>query len=275
MFKAGKYKFPLGEKTYVMGILNYTPDSFSDGGLFNTPAKAAEHTELMISQGADIIDIGANSTRPGADILSCADELVRLKEVLPTVCAFDIPVSVDTFYPECAEYAVSAGASIINDIGGGFNPAMGELVKKYSCGYIMMHNPGGADAEPSYPDGVVTDVRNYLFEAVKTAVESGVDKSFLCVDPGFGFGKTESENLEMLRNGEWFKFSGIALLAALSRKRFIGSVTGEKNPACRDNATIAANTAAIGSGTDIIRVHNVPSGVVAARTADAIYRRKN
>lgn len=154
MFRAGNFELPLGERTYVMGILNYTPDSFSDGGLYNTPEAALERALAMQAQGADIIDLGANSTRPTARIISAAEELERITPALEALKErLDIPLSVDTFYPTCAEAALKAGASMINDVSGEFNTDMAALAKKYHAGYVVMHNPSGAGTVKEYKDG--------------------------------------------------------------------------------------------------------------------------
>lgn len=270
MFRAGKYTLPLGKKTYIMGILNYTPDSFSDGGMYNTPDKALEHSLSMEEQGADIIDIGCNSTRPGGTVLTQEEEMARLKEVLPAVCGrVSVPVSVDTFYPACAEYALKSGADIINDVGGSFNVEIAALVKQYGGAYIVSHNPCGADNTVSYPDGVATAVRSFFMDCISKSAECGLKKEQLCLDPGFGFGKTEKDNYELLDNLNWTKFQGYALLAALSRKRFIRKC----DASLADYATSAADTLAVAGGADIIRVHNVSAAVAAAKVADAIYRK--
>lgn len=274
MFKAGKHEFPLGKRTYVMGILNYTPDSFSDGGDYFTPEKALERALEMQEQGADIIDIGANSTRPGAVILTAEQEKQRLSEVLSAVCPkVDAAISVDTFYPSCAEAALKAGADIINDVSGVFNPEMAALAAKYGAGYIVMHNPCGSENAAEYENGVVAEVRKFFIDTITLAAQSGLSKNQLCLDVGLGFGKTDDDNLELIRNMEWLKFKGIALLAAGSRKRFIGSASGEENSSLRDSGTVAAHTATIAGGADIIRVHDVFSGVQGARVADALYRK--
>ncbi len=253
-------------KTLIMGILNYTPDSFSDGGLYFTPDLAAEHAAEMQKQGADIIDIGCNSTRPGSESLSEADELVRLKEVLSAVKnAVSVPVSVDTFYTECARYALENGAEIINDVSGRFNKEIAALVKAAEAKYIVMHNPCGADDSADYPEGVVKHVRSFFEECISGADKAGIAPSDLWLDPGFGFGKSREDNYELLANLEELKISGHPLLIGISRKRFIR----EGSPAESDYATCAANTAAILGGADIIRVHNVPAAVEVRRVAES------
>lgn len=275
MFKARRHEFPLGKKTYVMGILNYTPDSFSDGGMYNTPEKALVHAREMQGFGADIIDIGANSTRPDAVILSAEDEKERLMPVIGDLCAdLSAAVSVDTFYPSCAKAALEAGADIINDVSGVFNPEIAEFCKFYGAGYVVMHNPCGSAEVCEYSGGVVNDVRRFFLDTLTLASQAGLPKNQLCLDMGLGFGKSYEDNVELLRETQWLKFQGVALLAAGSRKRFIGIASGEENSAKRDAGTVAAHTAAIAGGADIIRVHDVFSAVQGARVADAIYRGK-
>lgn len=275
MFRARKREFPLGKKTYVMGILNYTPDSFSDGGLYNTPEKALAHALEMQSQGADIIDIGANSTRPDALIISAEEEKERLMPVINGLCSsLSAAVSVDTFYPQCAQAVLEAGADIINDVSGVFNPEIAQLCKHYGAGYVVMHNPCGSTDISQYPDGVVNEVRRFFIDTLTLAAKSGLPKNQLCLDIGLGFGKSYEDNLELLREMQWLKFKGVALLAAGSRKRFIGTASGVENSSQRDAGTVAAHTAAIAGGADIIRVHDVFSAVQGARVADAIYRGK-
>ncbi len=274
MFKARGHEFPLGEKTYVMGILNYTPDSFSDGGLYFNPEAALEHALRMQEQGADIIDIGANSTRPGAKILGAEEEKERLMPVLKTVCeAASAAISVDTFYPVCAKAALEAGADIINDVSGVFNPETAKLAAQYGAGYIVTHNPCGSEAAADYGEnGVVAHVRNFFVDVMNLAAQSGLPREQLCLDIGLGFGKSYEDNLELIRNLNRLKFKGVALLAAGSRKRFIGEACGEDKSILRDAGTVAAHTAAIAGGADIIRAHDVFSAVQSARVADAIYR---
>lgn len=274
MFIARDFSLPLGSRTYIMGVLNYTPDSFSDGGAYNTPEKALERALEMQTQGADIIDIGGNSTRPGAKILTAAEECERIRPALEILKGrLDVPVSVDTFYPVCAKAALEAGASIINDVSGAFNREMAELAKEYGAGYVVMHNPCGAGIQSEYPDGVISSIRKFFIDVMELSAKAGLPKEQLCLDAGFGFGKSYEDNLEVLENFQWLKFKGVALLAAASRKRFIGKASGEENSALRDSGTVAAHTAAIAGGADIIRVHDVFSALQGARVADAIYRK--
>ena len=274
MFKARNFTLPLGKKTYIMGVLNYTPDSFSDGGKFNSPDEALAHALRMQELGADIIDLGANSTRPGATFLTAAEELERISPALETLKnKLSIPLSVDTFYPSVAKAALEAGAGIINDVSGEFNTDMAALAKEYGAGYVVMHNPCSADTVMESPDGVISHIRSSFLDALKLAAECGLPKEQLCFDVGLGFSKSYEDNIEIMRNLEWLKFKGVPMLVAASRKRFIGIASGEENSALRDPGTVAAHTAAIAAGADIIRVHDVAGAVQGARVADALFRK--
>ena len=273
-FKARDFCFPLGKRTYIMGILNVTPDSFSDGGLYLEPGKAIERALEMQSQGADIIDIGAQSTRPGAQLLSAADEIARLSPVLEALKdKLTVPVSVDTFYPQTVEFALKNQAAVINDVSGTVSAELAELVKKYGAGWVIMHNGGGAQAvNTEYESGVLKAVRGFFDKALEQAARFGVHKENLCFDAGIGFGKIHEDNLQLLRHLNEVKIEGIALLTAASRKRVVGFATAEENPGMRVSGTIAANTAAIAGGTDFIRVHDIPQAVQGAKMADALFR---
>lgn len=274
MFKARNFTLPLGKKTYIMGVLNYTPDSFSDGGKFNSPDEALAHALRMQELGADIIDLGANSTRPGATFLTAAEELERIFPALEILKnKLSIPLSVDTFYPSVAKAALEAGAGIINDVSGEFNTDMAALAKEYGASYVVMHNPCSADTVMEYPDGVISHIRSSFLDALKLAAECGLPKEQLCFDVGLGFSKSYEDNIEIMRNLEWLKFKGVPMLVAASRKRFIGIASGEESSALRDPGTVAAHTAAIAAGADIIRVHDVAGAVQGARVADALFRK--
>ncbi len=275
MFRAKDKLFPLGEKTLIMGILNYTPDSFSDGNSFFSPETALERALLMEKQGADIIDIGAVSTRPGAEIADEKAELSRLHEVLPAIKGrLSVPFSVDTFRPECAAYALEQGASIINDVSGVFNYDMVSLVKEYKAAYIVTHNPCGADSAARYPEGVITAVKAFFDDCLRLADKYGLPRENLCLDPGFGFGKSRDDDYEIVRNMRALKIKGVALLAGASRKRMT-NISGSDSPAERDAATAAIHTLCTAGGADIIRVHNVETAAKAAAAADRICRKVN
>ncbi|MEG1436805.1 MAG: dihydropteroate synthase, partial [Oscillospiraceae bacterium] len=250
--------FELGKKTYVMGVLNVTPDSFSDGGLWTDTEEAVLHAMTMQNEGADIIDIGAQSTRPGSKTLSAQEEIARLEPMWDKLIkSVSVPVSVDTYYPQVAEFALENGASIINDVSGKFNPDMAEIVNKHNSGWIIMHTGGGTSLEPAtYSNGVTSDVKDFFIMMKERASAFGIDVMQLCFDMGIGFGKSNDDNLSLIRNVKKLKTNDVALLTALSRKRVIGNATGEQDAKNRLFGTIAANTAAISGKTDFIRVHD-------------------
>lgn len=265
------FVFDTSKHTLVCAILNITPDSFSDGGKFNEPQKALEHALEMQTLGADIIDVGAQSTRPGATRLSSQEENSRLLPILDLLRdKITVPISVDTFYPECAEAALDHGARIINDVSGDASGEMAQVVKRHGAGWIIMHNPCGADAEDVYDGGVVQSVRDFFLKSCDVAQSYGISPESLCFDPGIGFAKSYEDNLRLIKNIGKLKIGGSALMSAVSRKRVIGISSGEGDPSRRDPGTVALHTASILGGADVIRVHDVFSAVQAARCADAI-----
>lgn len=273
---AGRYfSFDLGPRTYIMGILNVTPDSFSDGGLWLDPEDAVGHALEMQDAGADILDIGAQSTRPGHIAVSADEEIKRLLPILERLKGrLSVPLSIDTYYPEVAAAALECGAAIINDVSGTVSPAMTEVVRKAGAGWIIMHTGGGdASIVAEYADDdVVKAVRSFFDEAAKTTAAAGLPASAICFDPGIGFGKTQAHNLTLLRDMARVRIPGYALLTGASRKRVVAIASGEQDAKLRLPGTLAAHTAAIAGGTDLIRVHDVRESVQAARVADAIYR---
>ncbi|MEG2719807.1 MAG: dihydropteroate synthase [Oscillospiraceae bacterium] len=272
-FKGNNFSFDLGKKTYVMGILNITPDSFFDGGKWNSSDKAINHAIEMQNDGADIIDIGAQSTRPNHIELSEQDELEIIKKYInPISKAVNIPISIDTFYPQVAEYCILNGATIINDVSGIFNPKMAEIVKRYNAGWIFMHT-GGGDATKviNYTDGVVKNVLDFFDDIENQAVEFGMSKEQLCFDMGIGFGKSNDDNIELIRNIKRLKSNNRGLLTALSCKRVIKNATLAEGSDLK-YGTLAADTIAIMGGTDFIRVHHTKEAVLAAKMADVIIR---
>ncbi len=273
IFKGKDFSFELGKRTYIMGILNVTKDSFVDGGKYNTPEKAKEHTKEMILQGADIIDIGAQSTRPGSTLLSPQEELDILKHYLPYLAnEFDCVFSVDTFYPQVAEYALQNGASIINDVSGVFNEDMAHLVIKYNCGWIVTHTGGGnSEMIPEYISTVTDDVIEFFNDVLNKCEKMNISHNNIMLDVGIGFGKTYQQNIEVIKNIDRIKRHNVALLTALSLKRVIGTATNTENDD-RLYGTISANALAIAGGTDFIRVHNVKEAVLGAKMADVVVR---
>ena len=260
-FSYGKGSFPLGDKTYIMGIVNITPDSFSDGGKYLSASSAIAHALTLMEDGADVLDLGACSTKPFSEAVSPEEEQRRLLPVLSELKKLtDIPLSVDTFYTDTARKALEAGADIINDVSGIFSAETAALVKEYNAGYIVMH--GGVKLAPShaendYPMGVVNDVQMYFDDVTEKLLLAGLEKTHICLDPGFGFMKNTAQNAELLRSLSLLDTNGCALLVGLSRKRFIGELSGDADVSDRLAGTLAANVLAARDGADIIRTHEV------------------
>ena len=262
VFRAGAFALPL-TRTYVMGILNVTPDSFSDGGKYQSVQAAVSRAVEMAREGADIIDIGGQSTRPGYQVISQEEEWARIQEVIPAVVrAAGLPVSVDTFYPWVAQRALAAGASILNDVTG-FGPEMLQVAAGSDCGCVVM-DPG------STGENICARVRSFFLDRLEAAKAAGVSRERLCFDPGVGFGKTLEENLTLLAHVERTRVEGCAFLMAASRKRVTGAFCGNPPFEQRLPATLAAHTAAILGGADLVRVHDVKEAVQAAKMADAL-----
>jgi dihydropteroate synthase len=280
VFRFREKYLPLGQRTYIMGVLNVTPDSFSDGGLFYSEDDALKRAKQMLLEGADIIDIGGMSTRPGSEPVSSepVSEVEELRRVIPVIESIrkelpDAIISVDTFRPIVAEKAMTAGADIINDVSGVFNANMAAIVKKYGAGYIVMHSAGLPSGEfPVYEKGVVSAVAEFFRDITDKLIKFGIKKSHICLDPGFGFAKGVEDNLQLLKNLSSLKHKDMALLVALSRKRFIGAITDESDPKKRLEGTLAANFRAVEGGADIIRVHDVKEHKSFLKAADELIR---
>lgn len=241
-------KIEYGKKVLVMGIVNVTPDSFSDGGDHFSVKDAVECAVQLVQDGADIIDIGAQSTRPGHIPVSDDEEWARLEPVLEALQGkINVPVSVDTYYPYVAEKALEKGVDIINDVSGIVSPDMAEIVKKYSAGWILMHNGAGTP----------NDIKMFFEKSAQECEKLGIDKSHICFDMGIGFGKNYEENMVLLTHVTDYKINGYPLLLGTSRKRVIGQGSEQENPKERIYGNIAADTTAIFGGADIIRVHDV------------------
>lgn len=248
IWKCKNRKIEYGGKILIMGIVNVTPDSFSDGGENFSPENAVKKALELESQGADIIDFGAQSTRPGSTLIDEKEEWSRLGSVLEKAKELlTVPVSVDTFYPYVAQKALDAGADIINDVSGKISPKMAQIVKNTGCGWVIMHNGAGS----------VKEVREFFEKSLWECELLGVDKSQLCFDMGIGFGKDYDENMALLCNVEKYKLKGCPLLLGTSRKRVIGQGSNQENPKERVYGNIAADTVAIMGGVDIIRLHDV------------------
>jgi dihydropteroate synthase len=259
-------RLPLGERTLIMGILNVTPDSFSDGGRYHTVERALAQARRLVEDGADILDIGGESTRPGSAAVSLEEELQRIIPVIEAVSReLDTPISVDTYKPEAAKLALEAGASIINDIWGfRRDRRMAEVAAAYGCPVVLMHNR----EEPEYAD-FLADVKHDLLESVTIAKEAGVDPTRIILDPGIGFAKNQAENLYMLRHLKELAALGYPVLLGTSRKRVIRNVLNVGTDEA-DLGTAATVAWGIAQGMNIMRVHDVLGMTRVARMTDAI-----
>jgi len=254
----------------VMGILNVTPDSFSDGGRFLDPATAIAHAAEMVQQGADILDIGAESTRPygGAVAVSADDEKARLSPVLPEVIKLGLPVSIDTIKASIASWALDQGAAIVNDVWGlQRDPEMAPLIARRGVPVIIMHNRETVDASID----IVADVLSFFSRSLEIADRAGIATESIVLDPGIGFGKTPEQSIMCLARFAEFKRFGLPLLVGASRKRFINAVTPSSTDE-RIGGSIAAHLLAVQKGAAIVRVHDVAATVQALRVSDAIER---
>jgi dihydropteroate synthase len=252
----------------VMGILNVTPDSFSDGGQFFDAGKAIAHARDMADQGADILDIGAESTRPygGAKPVSADDELARLKPVLPEIVKFGVLVSIDSIKSDIAAWALDQGAVIVNDVWGlQRDPAMAPLVARRGVPVIVMHNRETADERID----IVADVMDFFARSLEIADSAGIARDKIMLDPGIGFGKTPEQSVICLAHLSAFRRFGLPLLVGASRKRFINSVTPSA-PHQRIGGSIAAHLTAVADGAAILRVHDVAETIQALRVSAAI-----
>lgn len=269
----GKRVFDFAERPYVMGILNVTPDSFSDGGRFSNIVEALKHAESMIADGADIIDVGGESTRPGAATVSLEEELSRVIPIIREIKKkFDIPVSVDTYKSEVARQAIDVGADIINDISAlRFDPKMKQVAADADVPVILMHikgTPKDMQTAPIY-GCVISDIFDYLKCFIQDAVSAGIKEDKIIIDPGIGFGKTLLHNITIIKKLDEFKSLRKPILIGLSRKSMIGSLIDGK-PDERLFGTIAANVVSVMNGANILRVHDVKENVEAIKTAQAL-----
>ncbi|MCS7254237.1 MAG: dihydropteroate synthase [Armatimonadota bacterium] len=276
--KVGGYKLPIGKRTLIMGILNTTPDSFSGDGIYNNVQAAVDRAMRMVEEGADIIDVGGESTRPGSMPVSVDEELRRVIPVIERLVGkIGVPISIDTYKPKVAKLAIEAGACIVNDIYGlrneGLNEGMLQVIADYKPAVIIMHmqgTPQTMQINPSYND-CVTEIKSFLATQAKKAVEVGLEREQIIIDPGIGFGKLLEHNLEILRRLREFKELGLPLLVGTSRKSFIGQVLNlpvEK----RIWGTAASVVIAVANGADIVRVHDVAEMAQVVRLTDAVLR---
>lgn len=267
--QCGQHQLKLGQRTYIMGILNITPDSFSDGGQFIDIELAVKHAKKMVAEGADIIDIGGESTRPGADPVETAEEIHRVLPVveqLVTEC--DIPISVDTSKAIVAEKVLKAGAHMINDVWGlQKDPHMSSVVAKYDVPLIIMHNQDGT----GYQKDIMEEITDFLQKSIEIAISAGIKKEKIIIDPRIGFGKTAEQNMiVMARLGE-LNDLGFPILLGTSRKSMIGKILNLP-PGERLAGTMATTVMGIVQGVDIVRVHDIKENLRSALVTDAIIR---
>ncbi|MBI3813658.1 MAG: dihydropteroate synthase [Nitrospinae bacterium] len=271
--QCGRFELELGKRTCIIGILNLTPDSFYDGGKFISPADAIRHAEKMAEDGADIIDIGAESSRPGSDPVSSDEEIERLKAILPILCRrVGISISVDTYKSSVARWALDNGAAMINDISGfRLDPDMAKAVSIYEAPVVLMHTYGRPKTMQDNPQykSLLDDIIAYLKDSIKIGLDAGIGMDRFIVDPGIGFGKTLPHNLEILSGLSRLKEIGRPILIGPSRKSFIGKILNLPAEE-RLEGTAAAVAIAILNGANIVRVHDVKEMARVAKIADAV-----
>jgi dihydropteroate synthase len=262
------------DRTQVMGVLNVTPDSFSDGGRFFAPDIATRHGLDLVDEGADLLDIGGESTRPGSDPVSADEEWRRIGSVIRDLASkVHVPISVDTMKPDVAEKALEVGASIVNDVSGLQDPAMARLVARTRAGVVAMHmlgNPKTMQEQPRYRD-VVGEVRSFFADRIRALESAGVASETIAIDPGVGFGKTLEHNMALLANLHEIVALGHPVVVGVSRKSFIERIAG---PEAGDRlpGSLAAAALAVAQGARVVRAHDVRATVQATRVADRILR---
>jgi len=263
----------IGGKTLIMGVINVTPDSFSDGGKFYEKEKAISHGFKLLEEGADIIDIGGESARPGSHPISYEEEIRRVIPVIEALAdKTDIPISIDTYKPKVALAAIKAGATIINDISGlTFEPSLADVAAKYNTPLILMHTKGRPDVmqKDLHYDSLIGDIIDYLSNSIDRATAKGVDPQQIIIDPGIGFGKSVEQNLELIKYLSEFKVLGKPILIGTSRKSFIGKIL-DLDVDQREEGTLTTISASILNGANIVRVHNVKIAQRAVKMIDAI-----
>ncbi|WP_195939500.1 dihydropteroate synthase [Romboutsia sp. 1001713B170131_170501_G6] len=262
--------FDYSKRTYIMGILNVTPDSFSDGGDFNNIDKAINHAKEMVKEGVDIIDLGGESTRPGHKYVEADEEIKRVIPVIKELKKeVNVPISVDTYKAKVAEEALKLGVEMINDIWGlKKDKDMASTISKYDAHVCIMHNQDGTH----YDGDIIEEMKKSLLESIEIGLNAGIKKEKIVLDPGIGFGKTVEQNLEVLKRLDELNSLGYPILLGTSRKSVIGHVLNVE-PKERLEGTIATTVLGIRDGVSIVRVHDVKENLMAAKMADAIYRR--
>lgn len=268
--------FDFLRKTYIMGVLNVTPDSFSDGGLYFDRDKAIERGLSLAKDGADIIDIGGESSRPGSNPVSIDEEIKRTAPVISVLSkVLDIPISIDTYKSEVAQEALNAGASMVNDISGTrFDSKMAAVVRKFDVPVIIMHikgTPSNMQITPVY-QALIPEILEYLREGINICREHGIPDERIIIDPGIGFGKTFEHNLEIINNLKEFSLLGKPIAIGVSRKAFIGKILGDVPTSQRLEGTASAVAISVYNGANIVRVHDVAEMSKVVKVADAIKR---
>ncbi len=275
-----KNPWPKGwrQKTSIMGVINLTPDSFSDGGDLNSTKKVLDQVKHFLSNGVDVIDLGAQSTRPGAEEVGSYIEIQRLIPYLKLIRSKfpEVLISIDTFNSEVAYEALLNGANWINDVTGGRRDrGILDVVSKFKCPFVVTHSRGNSQNmnELSNYDNLLSEVKSSLESLIKNALEKNISKENLIIDPGIGFSKDIDQNLEILKNLDKFQNLNLPILIGASRKRFIGEILNEKNPKERDVGTLAISCLCSNFNIDIVRVHNVRLNYQILKVADRIYRK--
>ncbi|AFY43093.1 dihydropteroate synthase [Nostoc sp. PCC 7107] len=268
--------FAWGQRTYLMGVLNVTPDSFSDGGDFNSTSAALMQGQAMVAAGADIIDVGGQSTRPGAEQITLAEELERVIPIVQTLRSkITVPISVDTTRADVAKAAIKAGADIVNDISGGtFDAEMLPTVASLNVPIVLMHirgTPQTMQQMTEYED-LLGEMKAFLTKQITAATKAGIDLEKIIIDPGIGFAKNHEQNLQLLRNLRSLTSLNCPILVGVSRKSFIGRILNQPNPKARVWGTAAACCAAIANGADILRIHDVKEMREVSLVADTLFR---
>lgn len=274
IFNCGRFQLDLS-KPRVMGIVNVTPDSFSDGGKFNTTGKAIAHALQLVEEGADILDIGGESTRPGATPVPLDEELKRVIPVIEGLRDVGVPLSIDTYKPQVMQAAITAGADIVNDVFALREPQAFEIVAASQAGVCLMHmqgHPQTMQADPQY-DNVVSEVKDFLKARLNAAEQAGIDRSRIVLDPGFGFGKRTAHNLTLLNHLNDIQALGLPLLIGLSRKSVLRQVVGSSVDE-RIHASIAASVVSVMKGASIVRVHDVKPTIDALKIVQAVMNEK-
>ena len=267
-----------GQKTSIMGVINLTPDSFSDGGDFNSTKKVLDQVNNFLCNGVDVIDLGAQSTRPGAEEVGSKQEIKRLIPYLKLIKSEypDVLISIDTFNSEVAYESLLNGANWINDVTGGRrDKEILEVVSKFNCPYVITHSRGDSQNmnELSKYENVLSEVKSSLETLVKNALKKNISENNIIIDPGIGFSKDINQNLEILKNLNVLKKLNLPILIGASRKRFIGEILNEINPKERDIGTLAISCLCSHFNIDIVRVHNVKMNSQILKVADRIYRK--